>query len=366
LASAREELWDIRLINAAGNEMPYLLQKAETRTVQSTLPTSIINRGVDPGRFEQIVCDLGPTTDVSNQIILYTRAENFVRKADVAGSTDGQEWITIRSGAYIFDQREGGRHLHNLLITYPDSTYRYLKVMVWFDGGQALNLTGAEVRRREKAEFQPESVTARIVRETENPQRKTTDLTVETSMGRQHFEDCLLGVRQGNFERSVTISYKDYRDAWVQVGSGSIHRFTIGPAVDESLVVPVHDLNQKQFRVRIWNYDSPPLSVESVTLRRMPRILIFNASPGEGYRLFFANPEGTRRNYDLRGALGRLDLQKLPEASLTSMAPNPDFAPRTRVKPWTERHPALIWAALGIAVLLLAGMLLRTVRGVSS
>ena len=365
LANAREDLSDLRIINAAGTEIPYLLQKAETRTFQSTLPTTIINRGIDPGRFEQIVCDLGNQTEASNEIVLYTQAQNFVRKTEIGGSADGQNWIILRSSAYIFDQQEQGRHLHNLLVSYPDSTYRYLKVVVWFDGEPPLNLTGAEVRRQERAEFQPEAVQARIVRRLEDPERKTTDLTIETSMGKQHFEECLLGVSEVNFERSATVSYQDYRGAWMQAGSGTIHRFTIGPAVDENLIVPVQDLNQKQFRIRIWNYDSPPLSVQSVTVRRMPRFLIFNGSPGDRYRLFFANAEGQRRNYDLGGALGRLDLQKLPQASLHAMAPNPSFSPRPRVKPWTERHPALIWVALGMGVLLLAGMLLKTVRSVS-
>jgi hypothetical protein len=97
----------------------------------------------------------------------------------------------------------------------------------------------------------------------------------------------------------------------------------------------------------------------------MPRFLIFNGSPTERYRLFFANPEGEWRSYDLGGALGRLDVQKLPQASLQAMAPNRSFSPRLPEKPWTERHPALIWAALGLGVLLLAGMLLKTVRSVS-
>jgi len=365
LANAREDLFDLRVINASETEIPYLIQKAETRTFQSTLPTSIINRGVDPGRYEQIVCDLGARTEVSNQVILYTQAENFVRKTDIAASADGQKWIIIRSGAYIFDQRDQTRHLRNLLVSYPESTYRYLKIMVWFDNGPPLNLTGAEVRREESTQFQPETAQAHIVRREEDPERKTTDLIVETAMGKQHFEECFLGISEGNFERSVTVAYKDYRGAWVNAGSGSIHRFTVGPALDESLMVQVHDLNQKQFRIRIWNYDSPPLSIRSVTLRRMPRFLIFNGTPGEQYRMFFANPEGERRDYDLGRAMGRLDLQKLPQASLERMAANRAFSPRPQEKPWTERHPGLIWAALALGVLLLAGMLFKTVRNVS-
>ncbi|RPJ53584.1 MAG: hypothetical protein EHM23_30675, partial [Acidobacteria bacterium] len=166
---------DLRLIDGSGTEISYILQKAETRTFRSTLPTSIINRGIDPGRFEQIVCDVGKRVQVSNQVVLYTQTTNFVRKTDVGGSADGKNWIIIRSNAYIFDQRYQGRELHNLVVSYPDSTYRYLKIMVWFDGG----------------------------------------------------------------------------------------------------------------------------AVRSVTLRRMPRLLIFSGSPGERHRLFFGNAEGEPRNYDL-------------------------------------------------------------------
>ena len=331
LANAGENLWDLRVINASGTEIPYLLQRAETRTFQVSLATTIINRGVDPGRFEQFVCDLGSTTQTTNEIVLYTEAQNFVRKTDIAGSADGQSWIILRSNAYIFDQQEQGRHLRNLLVSYPDSSYRYLKVVVWFDGGPPLNLTGAEVRRQEKAEFEPEIVRPATLRQSEDPERKATDVFVGTEMGKQHFEGCLLGIREKNFERSVDVSYQDYRGAWVNVGSGSIHRFTIGPALDENLIVPVHDLNQKQFRIRIWNYDSPPLSVESVTLRRMPRILIFNASPGERYRLFFANPEGGRARLRPRRGAGEVGGAKAsPSFSSAYEAERVLFAPTPR------------------------------------
>jgi len=358
-------LADLRLIDGSGTEISYILQKAETRTFRSTLPTSIINRGIDPGRFEQIVCDVGKRVQVSNQVVLYTQTTNFVRKTDVGGSADGKNWIIIRSNAYIFDQRDQGRELHNLVVSYPDSTYRYLKIMVWFDGGAPLNLMGAEVQREERARFQPETVQASMVRQSEDSERKATDLIAETPMGKQHFEECLLDVSQPNFERSVIVSYQDHRGAWLQAGSGSISRFNIGPAVDENLVIPVHELNQRQFRIRILNHDSPPLSVRSVTLRRMPRLLIFSGSPGERYRLFFGNAEGEPRYYDLGGAKEKLDLRKLPLASLQAMKPNPSFSAPEREKPWTERHPVLIWVALGVGVLLLAGLLLKTVRNVS-
>ncbi|RPJ85469.1 MAG: hypothetical protein EHM18_10230, partial [Acidobacteria bacterium] len=83
LANTREDLSDLRLIDASGTEISYILQKAETRTFRSTLPTSIINRGIDPGRFEQIVCDVGKRVQISNQVVLYTQTTNFVRKTDV-------------------------------------------------------------------------------------------------------------------------------------------------------------------------------------------------------------------------------------------------------------------------------------------
>jgi len=365
LANAREDLADLRVISASGAEIPYLLQRAENRTFHTTLPASIINRGIDPGRFEQIVCDLGERVEISNQVILYTQATNFVRKVDIAGSADGRTWITIRSGAYIFQQPGQGRELRNLTVPYPDSTYRFLRVAVWFDGGLPLKFTGAEVQRLERAEFQPETVEAAIVRQSEDAERKATDLVAETRMSKQHFEECLIDPKEENFDRPVTVSYQDHRGAWVDVGSGAIHRFTIGPTVDENLIVAINDLNQKQFRIRIWNSDSPPLSVRSLRLRRMPRMLVFNASPADRYRLFFGDDDAEPRAYDLRGALGRLDLEKLPQASLQAMAPNPSFAPKRREQPWTERHPIIIWAALALGVLLLAAMLLKTVRSVS-
>jgi len=362
LANAREDLLDLRLVNEDGTEVPYVLQRAEPTTHEDDVPVRILNRGIDPGRYEQLVCDLGEQRQASNQIVLSAGARDFVRRAQVDGSADGSKWIVLRTDAYIFDQREQGRHYQNLRLTFPDSTYRYLRILISLDGRQPLNINEVQVRRVGRTEVEPERVPATIVRRSEDPKRKCTDLIVETAMGKQHLEECVLSVKQENFERSVTVSYQDHRGAWQEVGNDTIHRFKTGPVVDEYLTVPVQDLNEKRFRVRIWNGDSPPLDVLSVSMQRMPRLLVFHSSPADRYRLFFGNPEAEARTYDLGGAFEKLDTLRLPRVSLKAMTPNPSFSPRPVQRPWTERHPGLVWAALAIGVLLLAGLLLKTVR----
>ena len=362
LANANENLWDIRLISQSGVETPYALRLAEGRTQQVSLPVRTFNSATDPGRYEQIMCDLGEQAQISNQLLLKTEARGFVRKVDVSGSADEYHWVVLRSNAYIFDQQEQGRHQQKLTVSYPDSSYRYLRVLVWLDGQPPIRLTGAEVLRLEKTEVQPETVGARIVKRSEDTKRQATDLLVETSAGNQHLEECILTIPQENFSRAVTVSHQDERGAWIETGSGAIHRFRIGETVEESLCVPVRELNHRQFRIRVWNGNSPPLDVTAVHMRRMPRMIVFSRSQRDRYTLFFGNSQAGRRDYDIESAVRRLDLQKLPEAFLGPMAANPAYRPASERKPWTERHPALIWAALAAGVLLLAGLLFRTVR----
>jgi hypothetical protein len=363
LANASESLWDIRLVSQSGIETPYVIKVARSRAEQISLPVRTFNWATDPGRDEQVMCDLGETPQISNQLLLRTDSRDFIRTVEISGSADQYHWVVLQSKAYIFDQQEQGRHQQKLTVSYPDSSYRYLRVLVWLDGQPPIRLTGVEVLRLEKTEVQPEVVNARIVERIEDAARYATDLIVETEAGNQHLDTCVIQAKQQNFSRAITVSYRDARGTWVNVGNGNIHRFTIGDAVDTNLEVPVNELNHRRFRIRIWNGSSPPLDVTSVAMRRMPRVFVFSRSAGDRHTLYFRNSQAGLRSYDIATAVDQLDLQKLPAAALGPMTPNPAYREVVREKPWTERHPALIWIALAVGVLLLAGLLFQTVRG---
>lgn len=74
----------------------------------------------------------------------------------------------------------------------------------------------------------------------------------------------------------------------------------------------------------------------------------------------YGHPTAAAPRYDLARAFPYLESEAIPVATL---------GPATRLepaaaKPWTEGRPILLWAAMGVVALALAGLLVRLARGV--
>jgi hypothetical protein len=112
--------------------------------------------------------------------------------------------------------------------------------------------------------------------------------------------------------------------------------------------------------VTIDNGDDVPLSVERVQLRMLERKLCFEAAANARYVLFFGDSALTAPHYDYATLFA-------PQAdvSLAAMGtekPNPAYRSRPDERPFTERHPALLWVALTAVIALLGGIVLRSVK----
>jgi hypothetical protein len=54
------------------------------------------------------------------------------------------------------------------------------------------------------------------------------------------------------------------------------------------------------------------------------------------------------------------------QVALGSEAANPVYAGRPDERPWSERHPAVLWAAIVAAVLILGGNALKSMRAATA
>ena len=147
----------------------------------------ILDRVIVPNQYQQVVCDLGEGNSYSNQLQLETSTQNFRRRGDLLGSADGKNWLQLKTGSHIFDHHEEF-HYRNLRVVYPETSYRYLKLVLWLDGGTPLEIQGVRVARVIRKEVEPEKLPARIVRKQEDVKRKATDILLEIDLERQHLE----------------------------------------------------------------------------------------------------------------------------------------------------------------------------------
>jgi len=90
------------------------------------------------------------------------------------------------------------------------------------------------------------------------------------------------------------------------------------------------------------------------------RNLCFDASPGAVYFLYYGDPVLSPPHYDY-AALFTPD-KNAAHASLGPSLLNPQYQPRPDTRPFTEKHPMLLWIALLAAISLLGLIALRSAK----
>ena len=113
----------------------------------------------------------------------------------------------------------------------------------------------------------------------------------------------------------------------------------------------------------IRNGDDAPVQLHSVRLQMMERDLCFHAAGATGYTLYYGDAALTAPQYDyatlFTPQLDAAHAQAGPETR------NPIYQPRPDTRPFTEKHPMLLWMSLVLVILLLGVIALRSAKPVA-
>jgi hypothetical protein len=144
------------------------------------------------------------------------------------------------------------------------------------------------------------------------------------------------------------------------VASGSllrVHSNQNGHRIDEerlAIDAPSVDFDTPaKWTVSIDNGDDAPLTLASVRLQMLERTLCFEAAANPSYTLYYGDAALAAPRYDY-ATLFVAQANASPATAGTEQ-PNPTYQSRPDERPFTERHPALLWVAL-IAVIALLGI----------
>ena len=127
-AGAAGGLADLRIISNENIERPY---KLETSKADRQVTSSILNVSRDAGqRATNVEVDLGTPGLPSHRLTISVPDVNFYREVTLETSTDRENWSAImrRAEIYAFDTPEFVGE--SLTITYPETTSRYLRLVI--------------------------------------------------------------------------------------------------------------------------------------------------------------------------------------------------------------------------------------------
>jgi hypothetical protein len=203
--------------------------------------------------------------------------------------------------------------------------------------------------------------------EVQDTGHRETWLAIDLGARHQPLEAVVLDVADERFFREVRVdALRDPRVSngasfWEEIGRGQVHRLERGGRRRECLRIEARG-RERSLRVRIRNRDDRPLRVLSAAaLVPVERLLFEAAGPGL-YRLTYGSADRAAPSYDLVRTAGDLDVWA-ETARPGKLGPLRRLAaPVVVAPPWTERHPALLWAGLLAVVLALGGLTLAALR----
>jgi hypothetical protein len=140
LGAARAQLEDLRLLDEAGREVPYLVERpAMPRPRMLPAKRFISTVLTDNTRLE---IETGLTQAVA-AVRLHSPASGFLKAVRVEGSSDGAAWRVLAEGRAIFRQRDGAEELS---IALPSGAWPRLRLTVDDRRAAPVPFTAAELR----------------------------------------------------------------------------------------------------------------------------------------------------------------------------------------------------------------------------
>jgi len=351
---ARPDLADLRLY-AGQAQVQYALSEQYGGVSTEQQEAKILNLGSIAGHTEFDI-DVGAITEY-DRVKLRLDAKDFIATASVAGANALGQGPTTELGPstlYDFTREALGS---NSTLKLPPSSFRYLHVKL-SPGIRPQQVKGATVSNVHEKQAGWTNVGSCAPPE-QKPRSTviTCDHPDKVPLNRILFQ---VASTQVNFRRAVNIV-----DAkGLQVGSGDISRVRIDRAgmlvTSEDLAVNVIVKPAGRLAITVDNADNPPLQLTSVQPLSVERRVSFDPQGKTTLKLYYGDQKLSAPVYDY-AKFFHLDESAAP-ASLSPGAHNNAYSGRPDERPWSERHPAVLWAAMLLAVAALAAVAIRGLK----
>jgi hypothetical protein len=364
-AHSENHLADLRIIDDLGNEQPYELRSRLAPPPQPViLPASLLENSFVPGQFTQVVLDLGPHASFHGSLRVQTPESDFINWVEVAASDDAHLWRIVKPRAPI--SRFRGENLEgSQTIRYSENNARYLRLRIQEPSGQ-FPVTAVDVFASQGPEKEEPAAAPLIAKLAPDSVGTTsqTQWTVDLQSAAVPVAELNFETDQREFYRAVRILTSADSKEWQPTGGGEIYRYSVTGRTEESLRVGFYERGGLRFwRVEILNGNDLPLSSVRLSLSMSRRFALFRPREGRSYRMIYGNARAAAPQYDFARTLRIQPNEVILGLSLGAEEITANYAdPR----PFTERHPNLLWFALGLAIVLLGYAALRAMRTADS
>jgi len=351
---ARPDLSDLRLYDESV-QIPYQLVSQNASTTAQEVEAKMLNLA-QHGDHAEFDLDVSPVTEY-NRIHLAIDRKDFVITASIAGGdTLGGASTQWPSPSTLFDfSRENLGS--NSTIALPLWSFRYVHVRL-SPGIVAKDVKQATVSNiQEKKASWTDAGACRSDGELKHISIFTCDLPTAIPVDRIQFD---IPADRVNFRRQITIVNEKGR----QLAAGNFSRVRINrggaTALSEDLTANVFGEYTGRLTVNIDNGDDPPLPIRQIRPQSVERRLYFEPQGKTSLKLYYGDEKLATPVYDY-AKLFHEDPNATP-AQLGNESANTSYVTRPDERPWSEKHKAVLWAAMLLAVAVLGSLAFRGLK----
>jgi hypothetical protein len=353
-------------------ETPYVLQTSAAPEGASEQTIVALNLGTRRG---QTVFDAAMPASKYGDLQLKVTGQDFIATVAVTGS-QLQTGPATKIGTFtIFDltrQRLG----RSTILHLPDSDFRYLHFRI-VGPLQPESIGGLAIENR--STLRPMYIAiSETTQFTQKGRNTVAEFTVPARVPVDRIE-FVPGPEPANFSRKVTVAVTEMSRAETGDASASPQTITnYGNLLRVHTIEDEHSIDQEQlsidspqvlfespskWTITIDNGDDAPLLPVVVRLQMLERDLCFDEESTGSYVVYYGDPALSGPRYDLPQFF-RFAGPRAGHAMMQAEKLNAEFLVRPDARPFTERHPALLWIALLLVIALLGLIALRTARSV--
>jgi len=295
LDASRPDLEDMRILDSAGREVPYLIDRPMPRR-ESALRPQELRTQLKPA-VTRITLTTGTKSLLKGVTFETPPSIEFIKAVGVEGSHDSAQWRQLAADEPIFRMAGGTA---NLRVSFPEGAWEFLRLTIDDSRAAGVPFIGVQLNVAEiNAPVEPLPVTIKSRDESLGVTRLAvrlggTNLTVSSL----HIE-----TSEPLFARSVKIAVPELASDGIReqtLCTGSVYRVELNGKIESHLEIPIDtQIRGREIIVLIHNGDSPPLVINAVNGdRRVTRLVFLAREPGR-YQLLSGNSQCSAPRYDL-------------------------------------------------------------------
>ena len=320
LDAAQPRLEDLRVVDATGHQVPYLIERPAPET-ESTLRPKEFRSTIETGST-RLILKIGTSASIAG-VTLETPATRFVKGVDVEGSHDGANWKRLAAGAPIFQLPDGATKPR---VSFAEGAWEFLRLTIDDRRSEPVPFTGAQLHKA-SATAPAEPVPIQIKSRDES--LGVTRLDVDLGAANLTLASLRIETGEPLFTRSVTLAAPEIGDDGIRersIADAVIYRVNVNGKSEARLDIPVElQIHTRELLVLIRNEDSPPLSIDAVRGDRRLVRLIFFASQAGHYSILSGNTQCAAPRYDLSALSEQLKNATTTEVVPSPLASNPNY-----------------------------------------